>query len=93
MPSKGGQYKPFSDVDVQKINHAAMTLLEKGGVKVFTRTGRECFKRAGATVDESSCVVRMPRGMIEDAIASAPHSVTLCGRDPRHDIVLEGSNV
>jgi len=93
MPSKGGQYRPFSDVDVQKINHAVMTLLEKGGVKVFTRTGREYFKRAGATVDESSCVVRIPRGMTEDSIASAPHSVTLCGRDPRHDIVLEGSNV
>ncbi len=93
MPSQGGQYRPFSDVDVQKIHHAVMTLLEKGGVKVFTRRGREYFKQAGAIVDESSCTVRIPQGMIEDSIASAPHSVTLCGRDPRHDIVLEGANV
>jgi trimethylamine--corrinoid protein Co-methyltransferase len=93
MPSKGGQYRPFSDMDVQKINHAVMTLLEKGGIKVFTSRGREYFKRAGASVDAASCIVRIPRGLIEDAIASAPHSVTLSGRDPRHDIVLEGANV
>ncbi len=36
MPSKGGQYRPFSDADVRKIHHAVVTLLEKGGVKVFT---------------------------------------------------------
>jgi trimethylamine---corrinoid protein Co-methyltransferase len=93
MPSKGGQYKPFSDVDVQKIHQAVMTLLEKGGVKVFTRLGREYLERAGAAVDESSCIVRFPRRMIEDSIASAPHSITLCGREPRHDIILEGANV
>jgi trimethylamine--corrinoid protein Co-methyltransferase len=93
MPSKGGQYRPFSDADVRKINQAVMTLLEKGGVKVFTRTGRECLQRGGAIVDESSCIVRIPQGMLEDAIASAPHSIRLCGRDPRHDIVLEGANV
>ena len=93
MPSKGGQYRPFSDADVRKINQAVMTLLEKGGVKVFTRTGRECLKRGGAIVDESSCIVRIPQGMLEDAIASAPHSIRLCGRDPRHDILLEGANV
>ena len=32
MPSKGGQYKPFSDADVRKVNHAVTTLLEKGGI-------------------------------------------------------------
>lgn len=93
MPSKGGQYRPFSDADVRKVNQAVMTLLEKGGVKVFTRTGRECLRRGGAIVDESSCIVRIPQGMLEDAVASAPHSIRLCGRDPRHDIVLEGANV
>ena len=93
MPSKGGQYKAFSDTDVKKINDAVMILLEKGGIKVFSATGREAFKKAGALVDESTYIVKMPRGLVEDAISSAPHSITLCGRDPKHDIVLEGSNV
>ena len=93
MPSKGGQYRPFSEGDVRKINDAVMTLLEKGGVKVFTGKGREYFRRAGAIIDESSWIVKIPRRLIEDSLESAPHSVTLCGRDPRHDIVLEGANV
>jgi trimethylamine--corrinoid protein Co-methyltransferase len=93
MPSHGGQYRPFSDSDVQKIHAAVITLLEKGGVKVFAPAGREYFKRAGALVDEATCIVKIPRGLVEDAIASAPHSVRLCGRDPRHDLELEGANV
>ncbi len=92
-PSKGGQYKPFSDAEVKKINDAVMTLLEKGGTKVYTKTGLEKFKKAGAIVDEANCLVKIPRAMVEDCIASAPRSVTLCGRDPKNDIVLEGSNV
>ncbi len=91
--TKGGQYKAFSEADVKKINEGVMTLLEKGGIKVYTQTGKAALKKAGAIVDESADIVRLPRAMIEDAIASAPHSLTLCGRDPKFDITLEGSQV
>lgn len=93
MIYKGGQYKPFNETEVVKINESVITLLEKGGVKVFTKTGREAFKKAGADVNESDNVVKIPRSMLEDAIASAPSKVVLCGRDPEKDCVLEGSNV
>ncbi len=93
MIFKGGQYKPFTDEEVKKIDEAAGTLLEKGGVKVFTQTGREAFKAAGADVDESECLVKIPKSMLEDAVASAPSKVVLCGRDPDRDCSLEGSNV
>ncbi len=36
MIYKGGQYKPFSESEVGKINEAVVTRLEKGGIKVFT---------------------------------------------------------
>ena len=90
---KGGQYKVFCDSEVKQINDAAMELLEKGGVKVFTKTGYEAFRKAGAQIEESSNLVRIPRSMIEDAIASAPSEVVLCGRDPENDCILTGSNV
>ena len=93
MPYQGGQYKPLTDAQANTIHEHALRLLEKTGVKVFTKTGREYFKKAGALVDEASCVVRMPRALVEDAIASAPHRLVLCGRDPKHDAILEGSNV
>ncbi|MBI4025759.1 MAG: trimethylamine methyltransferase family protein, partial [Verrucomicrobia bacterium] len=53
----------------------------------------EVFKKAGATVNESANLVRIPRSMIEDAVDSAPSRLVLCGRDPKNDCILEGSNV
>lgn len=90
---QGGQYKPLSDEQVRQIHEAALHVLETLGVKVFTRTGRAHFARCGAEVDEQTGIVRIPRAMVEDAIASSPHRVVLCGRDPQHDAILEGSNV
>lgn len=93
MIHQGGQYKPFTETEVKRIHHAALTLLEKGGVKVFTQTGRAAFKKAGADVNESTNLVRIPRAMVEDAIDAAPSRLVLCGRDPKNDCILEGSNV
>ena len=93
MIYRGGQYKPLSDEQVKVMHQGALHILEKNGVKVFTKTGREHFKKAGAQVDEQNCVVRIGRSMIEDAVASAPHRLVLCWRDPKHDAILEGSNV
>ena len=95
MPAvyKGGQYRPFSEAEAKRIDDAAMTLLSEGGVKVFTKTGREAFREAGAEVDESASLVRIPRSMVESAIDTAPSRLVLCGRDPANDCILEGSNV
>ncbi len=93
MAFTGGQYKPFTEQEVKQVHDAVMTLLEKGGIKVFTKTGRDAFKRAGAKVDKSTNCVRIPAAMIEDAIASAPSRLVLCGRYEKNDCVLEGSNV
>jgi trimethylamine--corrinoid protein Co-methyltransferase len=38
-------------------------------------------------------VVRFPRSLVEDAIASNPSSITLCSRDGEHDVVLAGNRV
>jgi len=93
MIYKGGQYRAFTDAEVERVHRAVLTLFDKGGVQVSTKTGREAFKKAGAGVNESTRVVRIPQSMVEDAIASAPSRLVLCGRDPEKDCVLEGSNV
>ena len=90
---KGGQYKPLSDSDVELVHESVMTLLEKGGVKVYTKTGREVFRKAGAHVNNSTNFVRIPKSMVEDAIDKTPSKLILCGRDPENDCILEGNNV
>ena len=93
MAYKGGQYRPLTDAEVRQMHGAVITLLEKGGVRVFTRTGHEAFKKAGADVNESTRVVRIPRSMVEDAIDTAPSRLVLCGRDEEKDCILEGRHV
>lgn len=89
----GGQYAPLAEADKKKINDAALTVLERAGMMVGTETGRRAFKAAGAIVDESTRVVKIPRGMVEDAIASAPRTLVLHGRQSKYDVPLEDKKV
>ena len=86
-------YKPLSESDVEKVAGAALRVLEESGMQVFTETGREALRQAGAAVDESTCTVKFPRAMVEDAVASNPSSITLHSRDGNTDCVLEKNRV
>jgi trimethylamine--corrinoid protein Co-methyltransferase len=89
----GGWYKPLKDEDVQRIHEASLAVLEQTGIEVMPSECQEIFREAGARVDDKNNRVFIPRSMVEDALAKAPHEVVLCGRDPQHDLVLGGSRV
>ncbi len=86
-------YQPLSNGDVNKIADEALRVLEKSGMMVYSKTSRDAFKAAGADVDESTCLVKLPRALVEDAVASNPSSITLFSRDGETDIVLEKNRV
>jgi len=86
-------YRPLSDADVRRISDAALDVLGRSGMAVHSQTALEALRAAGAPVDGEGPVVRFPRGLVEDAIASNPSSVTLFSRDAEHDVVLEGRRV
>jgi len=86
-------YKPLSERDITKIADAAFEVLAKSGMLICSSTAFEAFKAAGAKVDQETKVVRLPRGLVEDAIASNPSSITLYSRDGKYDAVLEKNRV
>jgi trimethylamine--corrinoid protein Co-methyltransferase len=86
-------YRPLSQGDVKKIIEAAYRVLEKSGMFVYSETARSVFKEAGAVVDKEQPLVRLPRALVEDAIASNPSSITLFSRDGSCNAVLEDSKV
>ena len=90
---EGGQYRPLSPESVGRIHQVALDILWEVGTQVNSAEAFEIFAAAGAKVDRDTRVVRIPRAMVEDAIASAPSRVLLAGRDERHDLVLEGNRV
>src|SRR5690606_22790603 len=54
---------------------------------------RAIFKDGGCAVDAETRMVRIPPHVVEDAVASAPGTFTLCGREPANDIVMAPGRV
>jgi trimethylamine--corrinoid protein Co-methyltransferase len=75
----------------QDIHLATLQVLEKTGIFVEDQAARELFGSSGARVDEKKSIVKFPAALVEDAIESAPANVTLCGRIPRHDVLLDNN--
>ena len=89
----GSLYKPLSNGDIRKITDAAFEVLAKSGMWVCSRTAFEAFKSAGAQAEPETQIVKLPKSLVEDAIASNPSSVTLYSRDGESDTVLEKNRV
>ena len=87
----GGQYRPLTDQQVTQIHEASLTILTRTGVQVEEPEALRLFKEAGAEVDDNR--VRLPQPLIEDAVDKAPSRVVLAGREPEHDLILEGARV
>ena len=86
-------YQPLEETDVKRVVDEAFRVLEQGGMLVHSEAAREALAKAGAMVSEDTALVRLPRSLVEDAIASNPRSVTLFSRDGRNDCVLEKNRV
>lgn len=83
----------LTDGEVKKIHQGTLEVLDQAGVFVEDDTALDCFESGGARVDRKTRMVQIPPHLVEEAIRSAPSSVTLAGRDPKHDLVLEGDRV
>ena len=89
---RGGQYKPLSDADMQRIHETALKLLETVGLGqaipscIEAMTARGCFMNAKGRL----CI---PRTLVEGTLASCPRNFTLHGRDPKHDMEPSGNRV
>ncbi len=86
-------YPVLSREDVDKIRTAALTGLERIGVKVGTVQGRKLLQKAGAAVDERSEVVKIPRSLTEEILRQRPVHVVLYARDPAQHADLDLAHV
>lgn len=83
----------LADADLQRIHQSTLAVLEETGVVVEDDDALDRFADGGARVDRHARIVRIPPDLVEAAIRSAPSRVVLAGRDPRHDLLLEGTRV
>jgi len=81
----------LDDEDIQKINQAALTILEEVGVVMPSEKALRIFADAGANVDFDKKLVKIPSHLVVDSLKKAPRRYTLCGRRPELDAYI-GSN-
>ncbi len=89
---EGGTYTPLSPDGIARIHAAALDALEQIGLADAPRSGIDHMTRAGAILGDDGRL-RFPRALVEDMLAKAAKDITLCGRDPQHDLTLSGKRV
>ena len=89
---QGGTYKPLSQLDMERINEAALCALEEIGLADAPQSGIDIMVGAGAILGDDGRL-RYPRALIEDMLAKANREITLCARNPKHDLHLSEKKV
>jgi trimethylamine--corrinoid protein Co-methyltransferase len=87
----GGQYRPLTNGQIERIHAASLAVLERTGIHVENERALALYRQGGARVDGSR--VYITPAMVEAALQTAPSKVMLAGRDPAQDVVLEGKRV
>jgi trimethylamine:corrinoid methyltransferase-like protein len=89
---QGGTYKPLTQLDMDRINEAALTALEEIGLADAPQSGIDIMVGAGAILGDDGRL-RYPRALIEDMLAKANREITLNARNPKHDLHLGDKKV
>jgi trimethylamine--corrinoid protein Co-methyltransferase len=79
---------PANGETLGKIHLQSLDLLENSGIRFYSQRAREMWHGAGATIDGE--IAKIPGHLVESALKKAPASFTLCARDGKHDLPLDG---
>tara|TARA_R110002096_G_scaffold22170_11_gene71629 strand:+ start:13750 stop:15279 length:1530 start_codon:yes stop_codon:yes gene_type:complete len=88
----GGAYRPLTDTEVARIYDTALRLLAELGMGEVPDRLRDLLVSHGA-VETQNQRVQFPKELVEAAIASAPKTFELHGRDPARTITVGGDAV
>jgi trimethylamine--corrinoid protein Co-methyltransferase len=88
---KGHYLQPLSADELYRLHVTSLEILEGKGVLVHESEAVDAFKKAGCEVEENK-VVKIPQYLVKESIKKAPSSVTLCGRDRKHDFTVGNGN-
>lgn len=89
-------FKPvevLSEEQLMAVHDASLRLLEQIGIEFMGPAARRAFRTAGAEVDDASGVVRLPREIVQSALATAPSSFVLTPRNPERRLHVGADHV
>ncbi len=88
----GGQYRPLSDSDIQKIYETALDVLENIGIGDPIPEILHYALPGGCTLDDNNRLL-FPRAQVEDLIDKSAKGYTLYAPDPQNDHDLRAAEV
>lgn len=91
-------YEPFSDDQLELIEHNAETVLQETGIDFYEdEEAIRIWKDAGADVTRSAsdpkrARLRFPRGLVRSLIKTAPREYVQHARNPANNVTIGGNN-
>ena len=76
----------LSEDQLMAIHEAALNLLENIGIEFMGAAARDKFRKAGATVDDATGLVKIPREVVAAALKTAPSTFILSSRNPARQV-------
>jgi trimethylamine--corrinoid protein Co-methyltransferase len=75
------KFEILSADEVVRIHDASLEVLANAGVRVEDLDTRRMLEEAGAQVDKSNDVIKIPESLVHEALKKAPKEFALYGRD------------
>ncbi|MGH9749482.1 MAG: trimethylamine methyltransferase family protein [Candidatus Polarisedimenticolia bacterium] len=89
--------KPYVSIlspeEVQLLHTRALDVLRRVGIKYESPRALRLLEEHGQKVDHDSGIAWLSPDVVERCLKTVPRVITLGGRDPRHDMVLDGSRL
>ncbi|HEY4164214.1 MAG TPA: trimethylamine methyltransferase family protein [Dongiaceae bacterium] len=76
----------LSQDQLMAIHEASLHLLETIGIEFMGAAARDKFRKAGASVDDSTGLVKIPREVVQHALETAPARFVLNSRNPARQV-------
>ena len=95
-PPIRNSFKPIevlSQDQVAAIHEASLALLQDIGIEFMGDAARDLLRRAGASVNDETGLVRVPRELVAEALRTAPSSFVLTPRNAQRRLHVGGNHV
>ena len=80
----------LSPSELKTLQNGTMQILDEVGVHFPSKKALKIFDDHSANVDWDTEIVRIPPDLVKKAMATAPRSFVLAGREERFDLTLDG---
>ena len=84
--------KVLSQDQLDILKNGTLEILQEVGVKFPSQKALQIFSDHGAEVDWDSHIVKLLPDLVDKALSTSPRSFILGGREPRFDLVLDGTH-